>query len=76
LRSISQNPEGETQMNMEEVIKNLDMCFTSGNEIPVSRATIKREEWEVIKDEFNNLRNIIDYYKERISDYQQRENNE
>jgi hypothetical protein len=37
-------------MNIQEVIKDLDLCFTSGNEVPVSRVTIDREQWELIKE--------------------------
>lgn len=51
-------------MTIEEVIKNLDMCFTSGNEIPVSRATIKREEWEVIKKRLKELEEL-EIYEEK-----------
>ena len=36
-------------MNLEKVKQKLTEKFTSGNDIPVTQATIKLEEWEVIK---------------------------
>ena len=35
--------------NEGNAIKNIDLYFTSGNTIPIERATIKREEWEAVK---------------------------
>lgn len=34
--------------HLEAVIKELNLRFTSGNSVPVERATIKRDEWEII----------------------------
>ena len=38
-------------MDIEDVIKSLTLKFTSGNDVDVTRATITRDEWEVIKTE-------------------------
>jgi hypothetical protein len=43
-------------MDIKEAIESLTLKFTSGNEIPVDRATILREEWEVIKAELDKLK--------------------
>lgn len=37
-------------MNIEKVIDNLELKFTSGNSVPIDRAAITREEWEAIKE--------------------------
>ena len=36
-------------MQIEQVLKELELRFTSSNDVPVTRAVIKREEWEVVK---------------------------
>ena len=38
----------EETSRLEVVIKELNLRFTSGNSVPVERATIKRDEWEII----------------------------
>lgn len=38
----------EESSRLEVVIKELNLRFTSGNSVPVERATIKRDEWEII----------------------------
>lgn len=40
-------------MNIEDVIKSLNLKFTSGNTVPVERATITKEEWLIIKNTLN-----------------------
>lgn len=35
--------------DLELAIKAIDDYFVSGNDVPVERATIKREEWEAVK---------------------------
>jgi len=45
-------------MNLKEAIESLTLKFTSANEHPITQATIKSEEWEVIKkalDEHNTI---------------------
>ena len=37
-------------MILNELIKDIDLRFTSGNKIPVERAYIKADEWERIKN--------------------------
>lgn len=41
-------------MTLKEAYINLKLKFTSGNDIPVERATITREEWEAIKQKLEN----------------------
>ena len=36
-------------MEAKEALEALDLKFSSGNEIPVERATITREEYEAVK---------------------------
>ena len=45
-------------MNIEKVIDNLELKFTSGNSVPIDRAAITREEWEVIKSVLNAFLNL------------------
>jgi hypothetical protein len=42
-------------MNAINVIVEMNARFTSSNEIPVERATIKRAEWDVLLAEFERL---------------------
>ena len=42
-------------MTFDEMYQNMELKFTSGNAIPVERATITREEWEMIKGELERL---------------------
>lgn len=41
-------------MNIYEAMQNLKEKFTSGNDIPVERNTITREEYEIIYEMFSN----------------------
>jgi hypothetical protein len=43
-------------MNTEQIqaIETINAYFVSGNDIPVGRAMIKREEWELVKAAFNS----------------------
>ena len=45
-------------MTFDDMYKNMELKFTSGNAIPVERTTITREEWELIKAELNRLDEI------------------
>lgn len=36
-------------MNVQKIIEDMEARFKSGNEVPVERAHIKREEWNLIK---------------------------
>lgn len=36
-------------MNVQKIIEDMERRFTSGNEIPVERAHLTREEWNVLK---------------------------
>jgi hypothetical protein len=36
-------------MKLEDAFKSLSLKFSSGNNIPVERATILREEWDAIR---------------------------
>jgi len=45
------------ELNLEEAIKILKQKFTSGNDVPVTRATILREEFEPILKAFENEQN-------------------
>jgi hypothetical protein len=38
-----------------EALEAIDKYFRSGNSIPVERATIRREEWEALKNYIDNL---------------------
>lgn len=42
-----------------DILKEIDAYFTSGNSIPVSRATIKHEEWMAAKALIESLRNQL-----------------
>lgn len=44
----------EESSRLEVVIKELNLRFTSGNSVPVERATIKRDEWEIILKSLTN----------------------
>jgi hypothetical protein len=37
-------------MDIKEAVRSLELKFTSGNDIPVGRATVTREEWEAVKE--------------------------
>ena len=37
-------------MNYQEVVDLMNLRFTSGNSCPIDRASIKVEEWEIIKN--------------------------
>jgi hypothetical protein len=47
--------KGDGNMTFDEMYLNMELKFTSGNDIPVERAIITREEWELIKAELNRL---------------------
>ena len=51
-------------MEFKEAYETLESKFTSGDDIPVERATIKREEWEAIKNEINILESLEEKYDE------------
>lgn len=34
---------------VKEIIRVLDLRFTSGNEVPVTRASIRRDEWAILR---------------------------
>ena len=36
-------------MKFDEALKNMNSKFTSGNNVPVERATIVRDEWEALR---------------------------
>ena len=40
-------------MTLEEVFRSLELKFSSGNDVPVERATITRDEYDVIKNFLN-----------------------
>lgn len=42
-------------MNAQEVYDNLDLNFTSSNNIPVTRSSITIEEYQIMKKERENL---------------------
>ena len=47
---------------IKKLIETIDLKFTSGNEIPVKRASITHEEWVKIKSElfsYNNIRKKV-----------------
>ena len=46
-------------MDFQEAYEKLESKFTSGNDIPVERNTITREEWEAIKERISFLEAII-----------------
>jgi len=45
-------------MEIKKAIKSLDLKFTSGNDIPVTRATILIDEWEALKEYIIELEEI------------------
>jgi hypothetical protein len=56
-------------MKLSEVLESLRLKFTSGNAVPVERAFILKEEYEVILNVINtyqtaleDIRNFADYY--------------
>jgi hypothetical protein len=48
-------------MTFEEAYKNLTLKFKSGNDIPVTQATITSQQWDAIKSEISNLRQELIY---------------
>jgi len=50
-------------MEFKEAYETLESKFTSGNDIPVERATITREEWEAIRSGINILESLYDEIK-------------
>ena len=48
-----------TNKTCKEVLKDLDLRFTSGNDIPVDRAVITREDYEVLKLYIHELQLLI-----------------
>lgn len=53
-------------MSPEEAIRSLALKFSSGNPIPVGRATILREEWKALSEYIKQL----EEYKWRYEDLQ------
>lgn len=51
-------------MTFDEAYRNLELKFTSGNQISVERATIIDKEWEAIKAELFRLDQIEEMYME------------
>lgn len=46
-------------MEIKEVIEDMDLHFKSGNDVPVTRATITLEQWEAVKAEIECLRDEV-----------------
>lgn len=51
----SNNAGGQIENIMEnktvvQIIEDMEMRFRSGNEVPVERAHLKREEWNIIRN--------------------------
>lgn len=36
--------------DLQKLITDIDFRFSSGNDVPVSRATLKKEEWELLRE--------------------------
>lgn len=51
-------------MEFSEAYQNLFLKFKSGNDVPVTRATITREEWEAVSEELRKLDRIISEFCE------------
>ena len=60
--------KGRGNMNFDDAYRELDLKFTSGNRIPVERATITVKEWEAIKAELFRLDQIEEIYEEQQDD--------
>lgn len=50
-------------MNFNKAMKNLEQKFTSGNDIPVTRAIITAEEYKAIRNTFVESTNANDFIK-------------
>lgn len=46
-------------MDFKEVYEKLESKFTSGNQVPVERTVITKEEWKVIKEHVDYLEREI-----------------
>jgi len=47
-------------MTFDEAMKSLELKFSSGNNIPVERATIIDKEWQSIKTEIERLNKLCE----------------
>lgn len=45
---------------MNKNVEAIDLYFRSGNEVPVSEAKIKKEEWEALKKHLENICRKLD----------------
>lgn len=45
-------------MDFKTAYESLESKFTSGNNIPVERNTITKDEWEAIKEEIKRLQDL------------------
>ena len=45
-------------MHVQRFIEEIDLRFQSGNSVPVDRATLKKEEWDVLKAIIESLSRI------------------
>ena len=48
-------------MTFEKAMKSLEYKFSSGNDIPVEMAIIKRKEWKAIKKKLKEKKHILPY---------------
>ena len=47
-------------MTLQKLVEEIELRFKSGNDVPVTRATLKKEEWESLKQHLEMLAYELD----------------